>query len=141
MIPQNLQPRNSEGSALQKFIREFNPLDEEQATSSSNVSNRTQISSDTHLKEFRPLQPVVEPIYYASVYEHIASPQAPKAIKKTSYATNMEGIVPRKLTYEEKENQSDYLPLPNQGDYLPLCNQSDYLPMTNQELLNFFSDY
>ena len=67
MIPQNLQPSNSEESALQKITRDFNPLDEEQATSSSNVSiqNRTQISSassDAHLKEFRPLQPVVEPI-------------------------------------------------------------------------------
>ena len=132
MIPQNIQPSNSEESALQKFIREFNPLDEEQATSSSNVSNRTQISSDTHSKEFRPLQPVVEPIYYASVYEHITPPQAPKAIKKRSSATYMEGIVPRQLTYEEKGNQSDYL---------PLSNHSDYLPMNNQELLNFFSDY
>jgi hypothetical protein len=45
---------------------------------------------------------------------------------------DMEGILPRKLTYEEKENQSDYL---------PFSNQSDYLPITNQELLNFFSDY
>jgi hypothetical protein len=53
----------------------------------------------------------------------------------------MEGIVPRKLTYEEKENQSDYHPLPIQSDYLPLCNQSGYLPMTNQKLLNLFSDY
>jgi hypothetical protein len=90
------------------------------------IQNRTQISSassDTHLKEFRPLQPDVEPIYYASLYEHITPPQAPKANKKRSSATNMEGILPRKLTYEEKENQSDYLPLSNQSDYLPLSIQ------------------
>lgn len=132
MIPQNVQPSTREESALHKFIKEFNPLDEEQATSSSNMSNRAQISSNTHLKELRPLQAVVEPIYYPSVYEHITPPQAPKAMKKRSSATYLEAIVPRQLTYEEKGNQSDYL---------PLSNQSDYLSMTNQELLNFFSDY
>jgi len=115
LIPQNLQSSNNEESALQKFIRNFNPP-EEQATSASNMSikNRTKISSasfETHLREFHPFQQV-QPICYASVYEQI-TPQAPTAIKKRSSITNMEGILPRKLSFEEKENdnQSDYLPI------------------------------
>ena len=102
-------------------------------TDNTNVNNQSLLSAiqdltkkvDEQGEEINELNPHNQPIFYASVYEHITPPQAPKASNKRSSGSNMEGTLPRKLIFEVKENDS----------------QCDYIPMNNEELLNFFTNY
>ena len=80
---------------------------------------------DEQGEEIIELKPHNQPIFYASVYEHITPPPDPKTSNKRSSGSNMEGTLSRKLIFEVKENDS----------------QCDYIPMNNEELLNFFTNY